>query len=590
MFSPLLFVALALAYASPSRADVIVLANRTAEQITFHLVADEVQQKMVIAAGQQRVLPARATCQLHYRVSDELVRYQLDANAVYFFALNEQGWLDLRQVDLGGTLASSGSTTATPPDTIVELPVKVLVDNYDPTPRPAWEKRLRQRFAKVSDILEDHCRLRLKIVAVGTWDSGTGKQSFKQTLIDFRRQVDPMPARLAIGFTGRYQQEAGRVDLGATQGMLQSHILIREWAATMSEPERAEVLLHEIGHYLGAVHSPDSMSVMRPILADDQAIHRAFQIGFDPVNTLIVNLVAEEIRTHQTESVNMLSEGGRRRLLQIYKALATTMPRDKSIRQYISQLSMVEGSSLTRATRMVVSEIRRSAQSRGGIARQRADQLSTDRLTELYVRQAATTATRLPRDVARSAFLLGLGIALDDSDTLLRNPLTAGFCRQVETAAERLARRRALGGPTMRGRRDLAQHFFLSAYLTAAVGASAAESAGLVKELADSRSSSGFSYRDLAADMAGIHFAQQLLDGNVSLDDVARGPATLSLMPHVADLPEGIPWSEIGAQLKRNKPRQQVMHYRSIIRRRVSQLSEERVAVERPARHPVLQE
>ncbi len=32
-----------------------------------------------------------------------------------------------------------------------------------------------------------------------------------------------------------------------------------------------EVVLHEVGHYLGAVHSPDPHSVMRPILAAESA-------------------------------------------------------------------------------------------------------------------------------------------------------------------------------------------------------------------------------------------------------------------------------------------------------------------------------
>ena len=124
--------------------------------------------------------------------------------------------------------------------------------------------------------------MRLNVVAVETWDSGTKPIDFKLGFVQFRQKVDPHPGRLAIGFTGRYGQESGRVDLGSTQGMLQSHILIREWTDTMSEPERDEVLLHEVGHYLGAVHSPDPTSVMRPILDDDKAIRRTFEIGFDP--------------------------------------------------------------------------------------------------------------------------------------------------------------------------------------------------------------------------------------------------------------------------------------------------------------------
>ena len=179
----------------------------------------------------------------------------------------------------------------------------------------------------------------------------------------------------------------------------------------------------------------------------------------------------------------------------------------------------------------------------------------------------------LPADVAPSALILGLGIALDDSDTLLRTRFTRDFCLRVESAAERQERRRALGQPTIRGRRDLAQHFFLSAYLTAIVGSAAAESAGLAKEMADSQSASGFSYRDLAADLAGIEFARRLIRGKLS-PPAGRRPTSRSLnvMPPVDDLPEGLDGSEIGHQLQ-SQGEGSMAHYLREIRRRIRQLS-----------------
>jgi hypothetical protein len=559
-----------------ARGGVVVVSNRTGQPVLTSVIVDKRQQQITLQPGQQTILRVTESCQLLYRVSDELVRYQLDANSVYFFALNEEGWLDLRQVDLGQRADSTGAAAhrSPPPATreLAEIPVKLLVDNHDPTPRQAWEKRLRKRVAQVSQILQQHCQLSLKVVACDTWDSGNEELNFTQALHNFRRQVDPHPGHIAIGFTGRYQSKQGRIHLGATQGMLQSHILIREWAPSMSEPERTEVLLHEIGHYLGAVHSPDSHSVMRPVLADNRAIHRSFKIGFDPVNTLIINLIADEIRSRQIDGVSSLSAGTRQELTRTYGALLKAIPRDKSIRQYLSQLNMADGTPLARATRSVVRAVRLGAQNQDA-EKSTTGRLSSDQLTEFYVRRAALAAGKAPREIAAQAFLLGLGIALDNSDTLLRNPVTANFCRQVETEAERSARHRALGRPTLRGRRDLAQHFFLSAYLTAVVGASAAESAGFAKELADSRSHSGFSYRDLAADVAGVEFAQRLLDGKLSLSQLASPRRRVELMPNVADLPEGITWQEIGVQL-RGQEQQGVQHYRTVIRRRVRGLVE----------------
>ncbi len=573
-----------------AHADVVVVANRTRDQVPVRIIADKLARSMTIPAGRQVVLSVQESCQLLYDVSGELIRYQLDTNSVYFFAFDDKGWLDLHRVDLGGDLTSASQSSnnllskrpssknrpanisAIAPNKLAVLPIKILVDNHDPRPRKVWETNLRKRIARVSKILQQHCRLQLKIVAVETWNSGDRPMEFKQTLADFRKRVDPHPGRLAIGFTGRYQKASGRVDLGVTQGMLQSHILIREWAASMSEPERAEVLLHEIGHYLGAVHSPDTGSVMRPVLADDKAIHNSFHVGFDPVNTLIINLVSDEIRTRKTDSVSTLTQDARRRLTQVYEALLKAAPNESSIRQYLSQLNMAGGSPLTYATRLVVREVRRTAESQRRLVAPISARPAADQLTELYVRRAAVVAKKLPRDIAPAALILGLGIALDDSETLLSNPITAGFCRKVETVDQRRTRQRLLGRPTLRGRRDLAQHFFLSAYLTAVVGAPTAEAAGLAKELADSRSKSGFSYRDLAADMAGVHFAQRLLDGTLSVNDVACGFAVVELMPAVADLPEGVPWSEISPQLKSRKDHS-VAHYRTMIQHRVHRLS-----------------
>src|SRR3954467_9300487 len=108
-----------------------------------------------------------------------------------------------------------------------------------------------------------------------------------------------------------------------------------------------------------------------------------------------------------------------------------------------------------------------------------------DELTELYVQAAAGGARKLAAEQAPSPFLVGLGVALDDSTILRRNPLTAALCRRAESDAERKQRLAFLGKPTMRGRRDLTQHFVVSCALVAIVGESLAEAAGLFKEQQD---------------------------------------------------------------------------------------------------------
>jgi hypothetical protein len=94
----------------------------------------------------------------------------------------------------------------------------------------------------------------------------------------------------------------------------------------------------------------------------------------------------------------------------------------------------------------------------------------------------------------------------------------------------------------------LAQHFFFSAFLTARYGPVAAESAGVAKELLDARGDSGFSFPDLAADLAGITFAKQTLAGSQSLRRLASSFTVADFVPSISELPEGLRWNAFEKQ------------------------------------------
>ncbi len=146
-----------------------------------------------------------------------------------------------------------------------------------------------------------------------------------------------------------------------------------------------------------------------------------------------------------------------------------------------------------------------------------------DELTAYYFRAAAAAARKLPADQAARAYLFGLGVALDTADMLRTNVLTRGLWRRVESERERKARLAVLGTPTVHGRHDLCQHFVVSCALAAVGGPEAAEAAGVLKEVLDSRpGGSGFSFADLSADMAGVAFAKQLLASPALLERVER--------------------------------------------------------------------
>ena len=168
-----------------------------------------------------------------------------------------------------------------------------------------------------------------------------------------------------------------------------------------------------------------------------------------------------------------------------------------------------------------------------------------DELTAYYFRAAATAARKLPADQATPAYLFGLGVALDTADMLRTNVLTRGIWRRVESEKERKARLAVLGTPTVHGRHDLCQHFVVSCALTAVGGPEAAEAAGLLKEVLDSRpGGSGFSFADLSADMAGVAFARQLLASPALLERVERSFTVADHALPPAGLVEGLSETE----------------------------------------------
>lgn len=97
----------------------------------------------------------------------------------------------------------------------------------------------------------------------------------------------------------------------------------------------------------------------------------------------------------------------------------------------------------------------------------------------------------------------------------------------------------------LRGRADLAQHFIVSAVLTAAAGTPLSNVVGLSKEINDSRGGSGFSFSDLAADRAGTAFGALAVSPGGTFE--ARTAGRLSeddVMPELAGLVDNLPEAE----------------------------------------------
>ena len=222
------------------------------------------------------------------------------------------------------------------------IKVVLAVDDDELTAKPVWEKRYRQRLAAASQVLEYHTGLRIEVVAQTTWITSNRITDFEQSLTEFEQSVRPQgPTDLVIGFTSQYELQRGKIHLGGTRGLFASHILLRESSKKMSEIEKLEVLVHELGHYLGANHSGDDNSVMRPILADRQARERRFRILYDPLNALAVNLIAAEYRANHVRRREELSDATRAKLLAIYVEQSRVMPEDPTSKALLSAIGAV---------------------------------------------------------------------------------------------------------------------------------------------------------------------------------------------------------------------------------------------------------
>ncbi len=354
---PVLYCLCAVMVADRSaRADVVVVANRSTQAIAFKLAneaaAGTEAREFTLASGDLVPISLGAPMRLSFGSADRTRTYRIVPNGMYYFGETRPGQLDLQQIGLGVqdvTQAVSAlpqrmsdpfedTSLRTAP---VVIPVKILFDEDEVTPRAAWERRIRSRFDEASRVFEKHCFARFKIVAIESWRSEDTITGLNESLGEFEQEVDPAPARLAIGFTGQFKARQQYVHLGGTRGPLHTHLLIREWVNHNSESERLEVLIHELGHFLGAVHSPESTSVMRRVLGDRQAREVKFRIGFDPLNTLAMCLLSQELKARPLVRLADLQPATQVELRKLYTELARALPTDPTAIRYLRLLNPI---------------------------------------------------------------------------------------------------------------------------------------------------------------------------------------------------------------------------------------------------------
>ena len=185
------------------------------------------------------------------------------------------------------------------------------------------------------------------------------------------------------------------------------------------------------------------------------------------------------------------------------------------------------------------------------------------RATEMQLRRIADASPRLPNGDERFGVLLqtvfapmpaastrhsdveqnrgailALGIALGHE----RLARYVGLNRDSELVRQTVSVR---SGTTLRGRNDWARHYCLSAALAVVENPFVSDAGGLIKEELDALThGSGFSFGDLAADRAGVRFAEAATDSERAADAMRvrlqNGYIIDDFFPSISDLPENL--------------------------------------------------
>jgi hypothetical protein len=353
IFQSLLLIALGIA--TPAMAAVAVVVNQTGVEARFSVTREGVvAREYVLEVGERTQVSPEGNAKVVVGTGGEARTFPLAAGTVYALEKTGKGLIELRAVGehrpqrgaktpkaegrppaLPSIGAADGDGKPIEAQRPLIIPVKILVDEEEMAKDSVWQKRLTDRVNAASDILERQANARFRVVETGTWRSSNLTTEFVESLYEFERLVEPGAARLAIGFTSQYQLVLGRTHLGGTRGPLANHILIREWSRRINEPERLEVLLHELGHHLGATHSADGESVMRPVLGDRKSRLAKFEIRFDDINARIMRIVGDELREKRFRRLADVSPQAKVRLRAGYEELVKALPNDPATKRMI---------------------------------------------------------------------------------------------------------------------------------------------------------------------------------------------------------------------------------------------------------------
>ncbi len=554
-FAPVVLALFASVASSP--AAVVSVFNATSSDLTFTVEHKGVADNTVsLPAGRTVAVTVGRVPVLRATLNGKQVAFNLDPYTPYLFVEDGKGNVTFSGVELAGHLPKADDVPADPPAAKpLKLPVTLFTDSANPLVKEASEKAVRERFTAAAKLIERHSGVRFEVAEIREWETDAKPESLLAAMGQFERAATVKDGR-AFGFLSR-AVKADELVAPPTA----THALVKD-GLPKAEAERVEVVTHLLASWLGAVRSADGGSVMRVKLGDGRAAKRDWVVQFDPHNLIVMHIWAEELEAARGPKPEQFSAKARARLAVLYKSIAVVhealKSEDTQARDLAAALTgdgelvpnvpdvkpvpaeVIPASNLSdddKAVRAVVQAVTKRATQ---LAADEKTRPKGDDLTAEYVKAAASAAAVLDDKRQSRAFLIGLGVALDDSTILRDKPVVKKVVLATETDDDRKARLEVLGRPTVRGRRDLCQHFAVSAALAETFGAAAAEFAGLAKEMTDMKGASGFSFADLAADLAGIELATAVTADPKRIAAMAKQFVVSDHVPDIAAFAEGL--------------------------------------------------
>lgn len=152
---------------------------------------------------------------------------------------------------------------------------------------PSWKPDFEKRLAYASRIFESEFKIKFRITHFVQWAPSDEAADMVGLLEEVRSQVPLGDADIVIGLT-HYQLPPETPNLKDLHTLGQArpftgHLVIRYPANKLYRVQEETVLVHELGHVFGAVHTDDPKSIMSPV------VDRQLPVRFDEENKKIIN-------------------------------------------------------------------------------------------------------------------------------------------------------------------------------------------------------------------------------------------------------------------------------------------------------------